>query len=63
MDNQIHFFNFRKNVPELLPIFRLHPRDIFFAFDLRFLGAWGTPQRTHNFQVGYSELYLSFLGG
>jgi hypothetical protein len=26
-------------------------------------GVWGIPQRAHNFQVGYNELYLSFLGG
>ena len=52
MDNRIHFFNFRKNVPELLPFFRLHPRDIFFAFDLRFLGFGGHPNERTTFKLG-----------
>jgi hypothetical protein len=36
---------------------------IFFLLLTFAFGVWGIPQRAHNFQVGYSELYLSFLGG
>ena len=52
MDNQIHFFNFWKNVPELLPVFRLQPRDIFLPLTFAFWGLGVLPNERTTFKLG-----------